>query len=74
MKQIKVVQCDTPDKCRITPVCSSMTDAYYPPTYDGHGNNINPDRNTVTTQYKCWTCGKEWVTQEYAFEKADGSC
>lgn len=53
--------CDTPDKCRIQKSFSTTTMVYYPPIYDGHGNNLNPDRNTTTTEMKCWACGKEWV-------------
>lgn len=54
-------KCDTPDKCRISPNGpSTSTCAYYPPIYDGHGNNLNPDRNTTYSPVKCSTCGKEW--------------
>lgn len=54
-------KCDTPDKCRISPNGPSMTTlAYYQPVYDGHGNNLNPDRNTTYCPMKCSTCEKEW--------------
>lgn len=33
---------------------------YYPPIYDGHGNNLNPDRNTTHSPVRCSTCGKKW--------------
>ena len=38
---------------------SMCTTAYYPPIIKD-GVNINPDRNTCTTQYKCLECGHEW--------------
>ena len=38
---------------------SSMTCVYYPPVYKD-GININPDRNTCTTQYECCNCGHVW--------------
>lgn len=37
--------------------------AYYPPIYDGYGNNVNPDLNTTTYRRRCSTCGKEFVEQ-----------
>lgn len=56
--------CDNPGKCRITQVGPSMTTmAYYPPIYDGYGNNVNPDLNTTTYRMRCSTCGKEFVEQ-----------
>ena len=56
--------CETPDKCRIQQVGPSMTTmVYYPPVYDGNGNNLNPDRNTTTTPMRCATCGKEFVDE-----------
>jgi hypothetical protein len=36
--------------------------AYYPPIYDGHGNNLNPDMNKTYNTLRCSTCGKEWNT------------
>ena len=54
-------RCTTPDKCRIVPTGPSWTTGtYYPPIYDGHGNNLNPDRNTTYSTYRCETCGREW--------------
>jgi hypothetical protein len=54
-------KCDTPDKCRISPNGpSNITTAYYNPVYNGHGVNLNPDRNTVIMPVRCATCGKEW--------------
>ncbi len=55
------MKCDTPDKCRIVENGPSMTTlAYYPPIHDGHGNNLNPDRNTTTHPVRCTMCGEEW--------------
>lgn len=56
------MRCAEPKKCRIMAVGPSMTTmAYYPPIYDGHGNNVNPDMNTTTHTTRCLTCGKEFV-------------
>lgn len=41
---------------------SSCTAAYYPPIYKD-GVNINPDRNTTTTECKCMNCGKYFSYQ-----------
>lgn len=56
-------KCETPDKCLIQAGDAITTLAYYAPIYDGHGRNVNPDRNTTTSHMKCWTCKKEWVEQ-----------
>lgn len=39
---------------------SMRTCVYYPPIIKD-GVNINPDRNTTTTEYHCLECGKSWV-------------
>lgn len=38
---------------------STCTTVYYQPVYKD-GVNINPDRNTCSTSYKCLACGEEW--------------
>lgn len=57
-------ECKTPDACRISPNGGSRsTFVYYPPVWDGHGNNLNPDRNVTSWPMKCSTCGREWVAK-----------
>ena len=34
--------------------------AYYIPTYDKNGVNINPDRNTTTFIVECIICKQKW--------------
>ncbi len=51
-------ECKTPDDCRITETVGSITLAYFPPIYDGHGNNLNPDKNTSNSVRRCSPCGK----------------
>lgn len=34
--------------------------AYYIPTYDKNGVNINPDRNTTTFIVECIVCKAKW--------------
>ena len=38
---------------------STRTSVYYPPIYKD-SININPDRNTTTTNYYCLNCGKDF--------------
>ena len=47
-------------ECRFRVGMGATTCVYYPPVYDKHGNNINPDRNTTTGSMSCYTCGKKW--------------
>jgi len=35
---------------------STTTLFYYKPEYDEHGNNMNPDRNTITRRFRCGNC------------------
>ena len=37
------------------------TCAYYPPIYDKHGNNTNPDMNSTSGPVDCLTCKKHWT-------------
>jgi len=39
----------------------SSTAMYFPPQYDEKGNNINPDRNIITTNWQCLKCTKYYV-------------
>lgn len=49
-------------ECRFTQVGpSSTTCAYYPPVYDKHGNNINPDMNSTSGALDCTVCKKHWT-------------
>jgi hypothetical protein len=48
------------EDCRFHYGMSMTTCAYYPPVYDKHGNNINPDRNVTSGTVNCSTCNKEW--------------
>jgi len=40
----------------------TITCAYYPPIYDENGNNTNPDRNTITSEYQCLECNNKYST------------
>lgn len=55
------MKCKTPDDCRITESAHCTTDMYFPPTYDGHGKNLNPDGNTTSFTRQCSTCRKQWA-------------
>ena len=50
--------------CRFTEGVKSMTCAYYPPMYDKHGNNTNPDMNTTMYKMHCVICQKDWLISE----------
>ena len=41
----------------------TVTAAYYQPIYDEKGDNINPDRNTRTSNWHCNECGNDYVTR-----------
>lgn len=49
------------NECRFHFGVSMTTAAYYPPVYDKHGNNINPDRNVTSGSVTCGVCNKEWM-------------
>lgn len=51
---------DCKQDCRFVYGTSITTDMYYPPVYDKHGNNVNPDGNITRGSVKCWTCNTEW--------------
>ena len=52
--------CERED-CRIRKSSGGTTLMYYPPVYDKHGNNLNPDMNVTTYYASCSTCGKQWT-------------
>lgn len=49
--------------CRFTYGMSATTAMYFQPVYDKHGNNLNPDMNTTTSDVSCGVCGKRWVSK-----------
>lgn len=57
---MKMPECERED-CRFVESAGMTTLAYYQPIYDKNGVNINPDRNTTTSNLECLTCGKKWV-------------
>ena len=40
---------------------SSVTDSYYPPSYNEEGINTNPDRNIHTHYYQCMGCSSHYT-------------
>ncbi len=59
-------QCPTPRHCEIRDLGSSTTLMGWTPVFDGDGNLLNMDPNTVTTMFSCNTCGKKWVRKNKA--------
>lgn len=49
------------NECRFSFGPSMTTCAYYPPIYDKHGNNTNPDMNSTSGPVDCLTCKKHWT-------------
>jgi len=47
-------------ECRFNVGMGMTTCAYYPPVYDKHGNNINPDRNVTSGMVSCNVCDRQW--------------
>lgn len=39
---------------------TTKTQTDFPPIYDEEGVNINPNKNTATTNYSCNTCNKHY--------------
>lgn len=48
-------------ECRFQMGPAMTTCAYYPPVYDKHGNNTNPDMNSTSGAIDCNVCGKHWT-------------
>jgi len=52
--------CDS--ECRFVEEGPSLsTDVYYPPVYDKHGVNVNPDGNITSGTIRCTVCNKSWA-------------
>jgi hypothetical protein len=47
--------------CRFVHGVSMTTCMYYPPVYDKHGNNVNPDMNKTSGSIDCNTCKTHWT-------------
>ena len=47
--------------CRFVYGPTMTTCMYYPPVYDKHGNNINPDMNSTSGAVDCNVCKKHWT-------------
>lgn len=47
-------------ECRFSTSFGMTTAMYYPPVYDKHGVNLNPDMNVTSTTVNCSVCGKSW--------------
>lgn len=48
--------------CRFSTSFGMTTAMYYPPVYDKHGVNLNPDMNVTSTTVHCSVCGKSWTS------------
>lgn len=54
-------ECRDCDKsCAIQFTEGTSTSMYFPPIYNKHGININPDGNSVNGKCMCTTCMKQW--------------
>lgn len=52
---------DCDKDCRFQEVGPTTTTCmYYPPVYDKHGNNTNPDGNITSGGLKCVVCNRKW--------------
>lgn len=59
MEQNKLIICPYCGESYYEELYSTRTMVYYPPIYK-NGVNINPDRNTTTTNCRCLNCGKNF--------------
>ena len=55
--------CDTLDDCRIAKSASCTTLLSYSPVYNGRGELVSDDPNTVTHTEVCYTCGRQWLVK-----------
>ena len=46
--------------CRFEMGMSMTTCMYFPPVYDKHGNNLNPDGNITSGKISCRVCNRRW--------------
>lgn len=52
--------------CRFSYGPTVTTVMYYAPIFDKHGNNLNPDGNTSSSEISCYFCKKSWyATTKY---------
>lgn len=60
MYREKKIKCPHCEKSYYKELYSTCTTVYCPPIYKD-GVNINPDKNTTTTNCVCLNCGKEFT-------------
>lgn len=53
-------KCPNCNKSHYSIGASSSTLAYFQPVFKD-GVNINPDKNTITTELHCLECGTNWT-------------
>jgi len=51
---------DCQDDCSFVESLKVTTLVHYPPVYDKHGNNTNPDRNWTSYSVSCHKCNTTW--------------
>lgn len=51
-------------ECRFVNGPMFTTSMYFPPVYDKHGNNVNPDGNSSSGKVKCVICNRQWMMNE----------
>lgn len=50
-------------ECRFSYGPTFTTAMYFTPVFDKHGNNLNPDGNTSSSEVHCAVCGKSWTSR-----------
>ena len=50
-----------PTNCRIRCIGATGTLMSFVPVFDGNGNQVENDPNTMTISYACNTCSRRWV-------------
>lgn len=58
---IRQPNCQSPDTCIITFDGSCTTLVGWSPIFDGNGNLLNVNPNTVERLFECATCNKKWI-------------
>lgn len=57
-------QCKKKTKCRLHYGAAMTTCMGWTPIYDGHGNLVNSNPNTLTQAVECDACSGAWVEQQ----------
>lgn len=71
MNTIQKITQNCENDCQIKDEGSVTTLVAWSPTYDKNGNYTSKNPNTITSNFRCLTCGKRWVHNFNAAHNVD---